>query len=237
MAIIISYAKISLTKKSQNKKLLISLLILPLLVLQSCSLTKGSSINISNANKANLVPPGFLVMNRPAPKVEVATKNDFNSSTNVSNGETVFGFTPIKESFKPEKNERVLTAEIKDMKLNVTSYIVNSSGEDKKSSSFEIKSTKDLPAGTYKVLLIQENPTWYADDSYFAKRELSVPKPNSKERFLKGVLGKKAIYLSKDITIHSSKYLIEDANGMSLSSSDIDELTKFVKVNDTIVVK
>lgn len=196
--------------------------------LQSCALRGGTSV-VGQLGNATLTAPGSLVINRPAPKIEQAKAEVLYSDVGG------FGFTPIarnSNAFGISGNQSDYdgtTVSLSDKKLTIKKQGI--------AHSFNIESIKDFVPGVYKVLLIQEKPTWYADDNYYIRREISSPKPNSKERFLKGVLGPKAIYLSKDITLHSSNYLADDAKGLRFSADEIEGLSMLLSVGGTLLVK
>jgi hypothetical protein len=68
-----------------------------------------------------------------------------------------------------------------------------------------------------KIILKQENPLWYAPDSYFTKRGIAVPAPFAEERFRRGALGAFALFLEGGIPIHTGPFWSEEVGGLRIS--------------------
>jgi hypothetical protein len=105
--------------------------------------------------------------------------------------------------------------------------------------------SESIPAGAYKVGLIQRNPRWYAPDSYYTQRNLNVPPAGSAPRFLKGALGIGAIFLQPlntlnsllQVPLHCAKEFTEDVGGVQLPEDTYLELQRALKLGNTVVIE
>ena len=103
--------------------------------------------------------------------------------------------------------------------------------------TFNLVSFNNVAPLTSQIVHKQESPTWYATDSYYANRELLLPPSFDKSRYLKSVIGKYAVYLSKDLVIHSSPFDNSEVSGIRFKEDDLKELYNIVKVGDSITIK
>jgi lipoprotein-anchoring transpeptidase ErfK/SrfK len=60
------------------------------------------------------------------------------------------------------------------------------------------------PIGSFEVGRMKRDPLWYAPDWYYVERGLPAPPAYSQERYIGGVLGDYALYLSDEIAIHGT---------------------------------
>ena len=67
------------------------------------------------------------------------------------------------------------------------------------------------------IILKQEDPLWYAPDSYFTKRGITIPAPFAEERFRRGALGAFALFLDGGIPIHTGPFWSEEVGGLRIS--------------------
>jgi len=73
----------------------------------------------------------------------------------------------------------------------------------------------DTPVGAFEVGRKKQDPLWYAPDWHYVERGRPIPPAYSEERYLRGVLGDYALYLSDEIAIHGT----EDASSVGRASS------------------
>jgi hypothetical protein len=78
--------------------------------------------------------------------------------------------------------------------------------------------------GTYQLLHKQRNALWYAPDSYFSSRNLTVPPQGDKSRFRRGALGDFVLYINKDTPIHSGPFWSSDIGGIRLDDSELSRI-------------
>lgn len=93
----------------------------------------------------------------------------------------------------------------------------------------------NIKQGNFKSMMQGTNPTWYASDAYFNNRGLPVPANGSKERFLKGVLGKSAIFFDQDLIIHSGKLHTSEVTGIRVSEDDLNQIANNLKSSLSLV--
>lgn len=61
------------------------------------------------------------------------------------------------------------------------------------------------PSGIFEVGRKKEDPRWYAPDWYYLEKGVPVPPAYSEARYLGGMLGDYALYLSDEIAIHGTE--------------------------------
>lgn len=71
------------------------------------------------------------------------------------------------------------------------------------------------PLGVFEVGRKKQDPLWYAPDWHYVERGLPIPPAYSEERYLAGVLGDYALYISDEIAIHGTR----DASSVGRASS------------------
>lgn len=103
-----------------------------------------------------------------------------------------------------------------------------------KTLSAQVFSRTAVTPGDYTIEFIQEEPLWYAPDSYFESRGLPVPPVGDAKRFLKGVLGEKAFFLDSSLTLFCGEGLSSEVAGIQLDSESCQDLP--LHVGDKVVV-
>lgn len=96
---------------------------------------------------------------------------------------------------------------------------------------------RELPAGNYRVKLVQQDPVWYAPDSYFELRQVPVPEQFAAERFRRGALGSRAIFLDNDIIIHSSEAWDDTVGGLQIPDESLARFFDGLSAGQDILVK
>lgn len=84
------------------------------------------------------------------------------------------------------------------------------------------------------IVLKQENPLWYAPDSYFRERGLPVPAPFAQERLRRGALGPFALFLSDGIPLHTAPLWSDEVGGIRVSEEVGAALFSLTPVGTTI---
>lgn len=103
--------------------------------------------------------------------------------------------------------------------------------------SFSGEGFDTLPAGAFHLMLKQRNPLWYAPDSYFTARNLTVPAPGDRSRFRRGALGDFAIFLDKATAMHSGPVWSNDIGGLRMEENDLSRIYYQLDVGALIEVK
>lgn len=179
---------------------------------------------------------GSILIARPAPQINVMYASA--GSSDLSRSEPrMLGFAPTSA------NEKGLISHTPVATINRKASTVAISGLDEPGIVRQISDS--IPAGAYKVGLIQQNPRWYAPDSYYTRRKLSVPPAGSAPRFLKGALGIGAIFLQPlnalnsllQIPLHCAREFSEDVGGVQLHEDTYLELQRALKLGNTVVIE
>lgn len=163
---------------------------------------------------------GSLVLSRPAPSIASQS------------GTIALGFAPMS---------RVVTADgthsgnwlLLDTKKG-EAVLMRGADADKKA---RVEGLERVAKGHYQVLHKQANPAWYASDSYFSRRGLSIPPEGSAKRFLRGALGSHVIFLDKDTPLHSSPHYSEDVGGIRIDPMTLEGLFQELEIGTSIEVR
>lgn len=91
--------------------------------------------------------------------------------------------------------------------------------------------------GRHSVSLIQRSALWYAPDSYFENRGLSLPPSGSKERYLRGALGELAIFLDSGFVLHSGEVRCEEVLGFQVNGATLEKVADSLDVGSVIEFK
>lgn len=95
----------------------------------------------------------------------------------------------------------------------------------------------DLKAGTYTLMHKQRAPLWYAGDSYFTNREIPVPASGDSNRYLRGALGDFALFIDRDISIHSSEIWTSEVGGLRVPEEEIRKIYYSLNVGSQIEIR
>jgi hypothetical protein len=60
------------------------------------------------------------------------------------------------------------------------------------------------PTGRFQIEYKERDPIWIAPDWYFERNNLPVPPTNHSSRYMKGILGQAAVYISPHLAIHGT---------------------------------
>jgi hypothetical protein len=179
---------------------------LMLFSLTSCSLGKV------NQDLKLSSSSGSVLIARVAPQISNLDESNYRA----------LGFLPL-----PEPENRSAHIDLKNNFIRING----------KNAEYQIiNSSLVIPSGSYTVLLKQQNPTWYAPDSYYQLRKLPVPPLGSKDRYLRGALGKHAIFLDNNLILHDTRAWSDEVGGVQLESQTLQELFEVTNVEDKITV-
>lgn len=90
------------------------------------------------------------------------------------------------------------------------------------------------PPTPLRVVLKQENPLWYAPDSYFTERGLAIPSPVAEGRFRRGALGPFALFLDSGIPIHTGPFWSREVGGLRISEEAGEALFALIPLGATL---
>ena len=90
--------------------------------------------------------------------------------------------------------------------------------------TIKAQGTYAMKPGSYAVALKQNDPLWYAPPTYFL-------------RFMRGALGNKAIFLDREIPIHSGPMWTEEIGGLRVSADDMARIFDAVTVGGQVEVQ
>lgn len=178
-------------------------------VTKSSQVLKGSIVAVALAvcchtetfaetkGNANWIKNGSISVSRPIPVMARMQ------------GKKIFGFMPT------EKQSSYLGSWIRINRENSSMQVMH---DDAMLTEISIKGLERLSPGVYRVAHKQKDPLWHAPDSYFESRNLVTPSEGSKERFLRGALGKHALFLDSETPIHSGPLCLEVIGGACVSS-------------------
>ena len=184
---------------------------------------------------ANWAKDGSISVARPLPKPLNVQPRLLDS---------IFGFLPTFSS--ETRSGRWLQVNIAEKNISVmegetTRLVIAGEGFESLSSQIILSERDDVhlsKRGTsskddelvFQVLHKQEDPLWYAPDNYFSARKLPLPNRNSRERFRRGALGLKALFIRRDLPIHSGPFWSKEIGGLRVSEGDMRALYSEIEV-------
>ncbi|RME62032.1 MAG: hypothetical protein D6780_00515 [Candidatus Dadabacteria bacterium] len=196
-------------------------LALAVVVFSSCSLFSGNSkdnVKVSASGKLSYLKSGYILIARDVPQKSFITPK-------------VFTFVKLPDEF--QKRLRAVLINLKKQTL-----VLYTNG--KKTLVYKIypnTSLKDKAEIETKTALIYNYPLWYAPDEYFRSRGLVVPPEGSKERYLKGALGGKAIFLENGVIIHSGPFNLEGELSIRMEQKALNKLASLLSKNTPVEIK
>lgn len=181
----------------------------------------------SNKPAKNLVSSesGFITISQSMTTVGKAGE----ANAKLSMGEGVLAFLPqANDHFKPAVNEKWISI---NRSQGSISLMTGSSTLE------ELPFDAEVTAGAFVVTSVKNNPVWYAPDSYFESRNLTVPAAGSDSRYLRGALGKTAIYLNDGSILHSARFENSEVAGTRLKDDLMEKLTSGVAKGTPVLIK
>jgi hypothetical protein len=167
--------------------------------------------------KAVNLTAGSIVLSRPAPLTS-------------SLSSAPLGFLPLSNSAVNSKPSLVIDKTAKTLTLtNGTS-----------NRTIPVSFSNFSLNGTVSIAHKQKKPVWYASDEYFVSRNLAIPAEGHADRYLRGALGNKALFLDQKNAIFASPVsgmADSPVSGIMLASSDLELIFDEVPVGTEIVLK
>ncbi len=178
----------------------------------------SSSSNRSPEITGNWIESGSLVLARPLPAV-----------TSPQAGSALGFWSWYPAYAAAEQAALVVDRNAKTLVLD--------SGSGEVVSIDQVDVPPSIPAGNYQVLHKQQNPLWYAPDSYFKARNLPVPSQGDRSRYRRGALGEYAVFINQETPIHCGAVSSEEVGGIRLSGDDLARIYFTIQVGDSIEIK
>lgn len=190
---------------------LVQVILLPLLLLMTGCAT--SSFNPGAGE--TWLPDGTLALLRPIPKQNLSSE-------------------PMARMRPPEMEEPNVPPHLT---VHSQSHSLTLALPGSAPVTIQAQGTYALKPGTYSVALKQNEPLWYAPPTYFLRRGIQVPAEGSKARFMRGALGSKAIFLDREIPIHSGPVWTEEIGGLRVSEADMAKIFDAIAIGGKVEVR
>jgi len=105
----------------------------------------------------------------------------------------------------------------------------------------ELSDLSDLQTGTFVVTLKKRDPLWYAPDSYYIDRHLSIPDTGDKDRYLRGAFGSFALFIGANAedskVLHAGNYNLSEVPGARLNEESLAKVFYTLEAGDKVVIK
>lgn len=180
-----------------------------LVMLSGCSLTSN---NLDPSSTRSL-GDGMMMIARPLPAV-----------TAVSPGK-LLAFMPLPEPEGPW------------LKINRASSLIQLIEADQILASAKGDNFQSLPSGRFEVVHKQRRAPWHASSDYFNARKLAVPPSGASTRFLRGALGEFAIFLTKDLPVHSGPVSSPEIGGAKVAEKELSRIYYQIDVGTTVTIE
>jgi hypothetical protein len=184
----------------------------------TCALaTMASTTSFNPASAENWLPDGSVAIIRPVPK-----QNLFSEP-----------MARMRSPIKPEVDT------ITEPRLTVerTNHSVTLQVPGQPPLTMRANGAYALKPGSFTIALKQNDPLWYAPPTYFLRRGMKVPPEGSKARFMRGALGHKALFIDKQIAIHSGPVWTEEIGGLRVSEEDMAKLFDVLPIGTKVDVR
>lgn len=123
------------------------------------------------------------------------------------------------------------------LKLNLASKEIELMQGNKLIKSVPAVGFEKLSAGSYSVAHKQKGALWYAPDSYFAKRNQTVPPAGDKLRYRRGALGEFALFINKDLPVYSGPFWSEEIGGLRVEPDALAPLYYSVEIGAPVEIE
>jgi hypothetical protein len=190
---------------------LVQVISLPLLLLMTGCATSSFNPGVGET----WLPDGTLALLRPIPKQNLSSE-------------------PMARMRPPEMEEPNVPPHLL---VHSQSHSLTLALPGSSPVTIQAQGTYALKPGTYSVALKQNEPLWYAPPTYFLRRGIQVPAEGSKARFMRGALGSKAIFLDREIPIHSGPMWTEEIGGLRVSEEDMAKIFDAITVGGKVEVR
>ena len=224
---------IELTRKVCSK-LQCSLLsvLLTLVCFPGCSSTIGVQ-HVQNSTPVKITPGSVLIAKKLPPITEIDQI-------------PLYGFLPLPPI---HQTEAIGTQEAEKSWLEINSSAGQVTAKNSMHTVFQMRlQFEDIFQELHfekktEVVMVSDNPVWIAPAEYFLARGLPVPPEGDSRRFLEGILGSHAIYLSNGQVIHSGPSQAQTldpstrVNGYRVAPEKMRDLLRHVKVGMPVIVR
>jgi len=139
---------------------------------------------------------------------------------------SLLGFLPLRS----QKAQKQLIIDTTSGKLIVKQ-------NDQVLEEVELDLKEKLDKGSYKIVHKQRAPLWYAPDSYFANRHLSVPAEGDSARFRRGALGDFAMFLDNDTPLYSSPVETNEVMGINLGEDLMKKIYYTLEIGSVVEIR
>lgn len=207
------------------------------LALINCGSVIKSGPQTASQNSPTWLSSGELSFGAPMPPpVSIAVAQDSilpsnsvssmpaNSQGN-KNEDFAYGFAPTAVS---ETRSLVISTSQKNAVLLQSGRLL---------ASVKILDTNGFEPGVYRVAHKQRNPVWYAPEGYFMARGCTTPPEGDKQRYLRGVFGDYALFISPNEAIHAGPYSMQELSGIRVEEQDFAKIFYLVEAGDSITVQ
>lgn len=208
----------------------------------------GSGIKLLEAGTdvATHFASGSLVISRPAPGLVLTSSQELHLP------DTALGFVslPEKVALAPARGSLVISRSTGKAHLLTSSQDrwlegvavaekallqPEPSKEDNLVSPLD-SNTPNSAVASCHISLKQEDPAWYAPDSYYQKRQMEVPTANDGSRYLRGVYGDQAVFCDAATAIHSSPAGLDEVGGIKIAEEDLALVYQSLQIGDIISI-
>lgn len=207
--------------------------LLSLLGLTACSINSPKE-RVSTITKQRMIPGSVLLAKRLPP---------------ITNIEQIplYGFLPLPPLSTPHTDST--DGGMKQNWLEIHSSAGRVAAKNSLDTLFQMRlQLEDVFQESYfekktEVVMVSDNPVWIASEEYFLARGLPVPPEGDSRRFLKGILGSHAIYLSNEQVIHSGPSQAElldpttRVHGYRISPEEMNILLQYVESGMPVIIR
>lgn len=202
---------------------LTSLLLAFVVLLTGCSGVRfnNSASKLAQENRQGWLADGAITIARSAPLAQALEPS------------TMLGFLPGTVPALASPVERVGTW----LSIDRAQRSISLHNGSTEVAKFDAEGVDKLKPGLFPIVLKQRSPLWYAPDSYFSARNLSIPARGDKSRFRRGALGDFVIFLDKSTPLHSGPIWVDEIGGLRLDENDLSRIYYQLDVGSLIEVK
>ncbi len=182
------------------------------LVLFISFLILGCSNSQSKVEQVSYQTDGLISINRQAPKISSIK-------------------TPESLAFMPVQFDSYW------LKINSKLSKISLMQGSKEIKDLPFSTATKLESGSYKILIKDSNPLWYANENYYQERQLDIPLAFSSERYLKDVYGDKALFLENGMAVFSNPEEQALVSGINVNTETLETIYNNVSVDSLVVVQ
>ncbi len=228
------------TSKKSERRTLVNLPLFPqlafllcLLGLTACSIYSPKE-RVSTRTEQRMVPGSVLLAKKLPPLTNIEQI-------------PLYGFLPLPPLSTSQAESR--DGEMEQSWLEIHTSAGRVTAKNSLETLFQMRlQLEDVFQDSYfekktEVVMVSDNPVWIASEEYFIARGLPVPPEGDSRRFLKGILGSHAIYLSNEQVIHSGPSQAElldpttRVHGYRISPEEMNILLQHVESGMPVIIR